>query len=130
MDLISAVRLEIGDTEIRNGILPGKRQFKDAEILYAAEQELVTEENSPTSRDVGRTSARLLEIASTTWASQPVEVELGPNVEKGEQASSLSRRALILRSIWGHGAAGRITVERSAPSYSGSGLYVLPPGIG
>jgi hypothetical protein len=131
-DLLSAVRIEIGDTEESPGVLPGRRHFKDTEILYAAETELVTELSAPTDVQVGRVSARCLEIASTAWSSQPEETVLGPAEEKGKPAVRLAKQASILRSIWGWGNpnSGRIPGMGKPPAYSGAGLISLPPGIG
>lgn len=131
-ELLDAVRIEIGDTEESPGILPGKRHFKDAEILYAATTELVTELIAPTDREVGRVSARCLEITSVSWSSQPEEVELGPSIEKGKPSVRLAKQASILRAIWGYGNpdSGRLPGSTRAPSYSSSGINVLPPGVG
>jgi hypothetical protein len=130
MKLIPAVRLEIGDQNPEKGILPSGRQFTDDEIVYAAASESITELDTPTQRQIGRTAARLLQIASTQWASQPEEVELGPSAERGKQSQTLGRKASELRAIWGF---GNITpgdrTKGSTPAYSSSGGYILPPGV-
>lgn len=129
ISLLAAVRIEIGDTEEGPGILPGKRHFQEAEIKYAAETEAVTELSAPSLRDIGRVSAKCLEIASTAWSSQPEEVELGPSIEKGKPALRLGRQASILRAIWGYGGSGGKKTEMKAPAYVGVGMLPLPPGI-
>jgi hypothetical protein len=130
-DLLEAVRIEIGDTAEAPGILPGKRHFKDTEILYAATKESVTEMTTPTDREIGRVSAKCLEIASVAWSSQPEETELGPSVEKGKPSVRLGKQASILRAIWGYGnpESGRIPRTQKPPSYTGVGSYSLPPGV-
>ena len=127
--LLAAVRIEIGDTEEGQGVLPGRRHFQEEEIQYAAETEAVTELSTPSQRDIGRVSAKCLEIASVAWSSQPEEVELGPSIEKGKQALRLGRQASILRAIWGYGGSGGKKTEMKAPAYIGLGMIPLPPGI-
>ena len=131
MELFAAVRIEIGDTDESNGLLPGRRQFYEAEITYAAETESVTELLVPTQQDIGRTSAKLLEIASTAWASQPLETELGPASEVNKASVLLARQAKMLRAIWGYGNTEQTedSKSRSSPSYVGIGMYPSIPGV-
>lgn len=129
IELLDAVRIEIGDTEEGPGILPGKRHFQESEITYAAGTEAVTEFSTPSQRDIGRVSAKCLEIASIAWSSQPEEVELGPSIEKGKPSIRLGKQASILRAIWGYGGTGGARTEKKAPTYVGVGMYSLPPGV-
>ena len=131
LSLIESVQIEIGDTPEGPGVLPGKRHFKHSEFSYAAGSENVTEFITPSPRDIGRVSAKCLEIASVAWSSQPEEVELGPSIEKGKQAKTIGRQAAVLRAIWGYGGTG--SPDQSAaksPGYVGVGMYSLPPGLG
>ena len=131
MNLLSAVKIEIGDTDEDNGVLPGRKQFTDVEMGYAAEAELVTELIAPTQQDIGRVSAKLLEMASTAWASQPLETELGPASEVNNASVLLARKANRLRAIWGYGDADRDdnSKTRSTPTYVGVGMYPSLPGV-
>jgi len=131
MKLIESVRIEIGDTDCENGILPGRRQFSEIEIAYAANAESVTEVTGPSQRDIGRVSAKLLEIASTSWASQPLESELGPASEVNNASVLLARKAAKYRAEWGYGSPelGEGSKTRSASSYVGVGMYPSIPGI-
>ena len=131
MELIPSVRIEIGDTDQDKGMLPGRRQFYDVEIAYAAETENVTELLEPSQQDVGRTSAKLLELASVAWASQPLETELGPASEVNNASVLLARQATKLRAIWGYGNTEREadSKTRAVPSYVGVGIYPSIPGI-
>ena len=131
MELFPSVRIEIGDTNEEAGILPGRRQFYEVEIAYAAETENVTELLEPSQQDIGRTSAKLLELAAVAWASQPLETELGPASEVNNSAVLLARQATKLRAIWGYGNTEQEadSKTRSVPSYVGVGLYPSIPGV-
>lgn len=131
MQLIKAVRIEIGDTDCENGILPGRKQFSDIDFAYAIAAENIVEMIEPTLRDIGRVSAKLLEIASTTWASQPIESELGPASEVNNASILLARKAAKMRALWGYGAPelAEGAKKRSVSSYVGVGMYPSLPGI-
>ena len=134
LNFLEKVRLEIGDTEIREGILPGGEHFSDSQIAYGAETEGVADYTAPNPSmyAIGRTSARMLEIAAVHWSSQPEEVELGPAMEKGRQSELLGRRAKIFRDKWGWGGdenTGNYSKSRLAPAYSGSGMSPYSPGV-
>ena len=122
MDFLDSVRLEIGDTVVGDGILPGSRQFTENEVFHLAGTEGVTDFTAAhTQMDVGRTAARCLEVAATQWASQPEEVELGPNIQKGKRHQALQRAADILRGTYGYGSPVGSKTDKS-PSYSSSGF--------
>lgn len=122
MDFLDSVRLEIGDTVVNDGILPGSRQFKENEIFHLAGTEGVTDfTSSHTQMDVGRTAARCLEVAAVQWASQPDEIELGPNIQKGKRQQQLQRAADSLRTKWGYGSPVGSQDDKT-PSYSSSGF--------
>ncbi len=129
MNLIDAVRFEIGDNDSDNGIFPGQKQFDRTQLDYAAAYEGVTEYDNPTQMEIGRVSAKMLEMAAAAWATQPVESELGPMAEVNKTRTHLRALAAELRAKWGFGGTSTVERIREAPNYSGSGLYVLPPGI-
>jgi len=126
MDFHTAVRFEIGDSGAI-GVLPAGAHFTDAEVDYAAEAEGVIGSGTETAQDVGRTGAKLLEIASVHWASQPDEVELGPSMEKRSQSKLLSQKASILRDKWGTGSETGHNRARTAPNYVGIGFSYTTP---
>jgi len=126
MDFYAAVRFEIGDSGAI-GVLPGGANFSEEEIDYAAETEGVDIDGDETAQDVGRTGARLLEIASVHWASQPDEVELGPSMEKRSQSKLLAQKASILRDKWGTGSEAGRDRARTAPNYVGVGFTYTTP---
>lgn len=133
MDFYEIIRLEIGDCQDDQGILPGRGHFTDQNIQYAADVEGVADIQSASTVDIGRTCAKLLEIASVHWSSHPEDVELGPSVERGKQFDQLTKRAAVFREKWGYGGAnpGRPTSTRvRAPAYSGSGFIPFTsPGV-
>lgn len=131
MEIIDAVRIEIGDSNPESGILPGHINMTDEQIDYAAESERVVDSINPTTIEIGRTAARCLEIASVHWASQPEEVELGPSMEKGKQSDQLSKKASIFRQKWGFGSllSRETSLNSQAPAYSGSGMVPASPGV-
>ena len=127
MNFHTAVRFEIGDSSESLGILPNGANFSNAEIDYAAVSETVVLSSAFVPRDVGRTSARLLEIASIHWSSQPDEVELGPSMEKRNQSSLLAQKAAGLRDKWGSGSETGRARAQAAPSYAGVGFSYRTP---
>lgn len=127
LSLYAAVRLETGDSDTNGGILPGGAYFSDAELDYAAASEGITSPNAaPTNRETGLVSAKILEMASVHWASQPEEMELGPSMEKQTQSRLLAQKAAELRSKWGNnsGSSGN---SRQTPGYRGVGMSYATP---
>ncbi|RLC99991.1 MAG: hypothetical protein DRI46_08400 [Chloroflexi bacterium] len=130
-DLFTSVQYEIGDSDPEHGIMPGNKQVTASQFQYAAAQERVTEMLVPTQREIGRVSAKLLEMAQAAWATQPVESELGPSAEVNKTSSFLGQKAKELRLSWGHGGLESDTAGRDqrVSIYSGHGAYIVPPGI-
>ena len=130
-DLLSAVRLEIGDSDPDHGIMPGGKQVTEEQFHYAADAERVVEFDAPTPQEIGRVSAKLLEMAQAAWATVPLEYELGPAAEVQNTSQLMGQRAKSLRLDWGYGglqseSAGR---DQRTPTYSGHGAYIVPPGV-
>ena len=130
-DLLTAVRMEVGDTDPNNGIMPDSKQFTEKQYQYAVEAERVVAYDDPTQIEIGRVSAKLLEMASVAWAAQPLESELGPSAQVNNTSTLFSNKAASLRRKWGFGGLESTDTGRNQrlPTYSGHGAYVLPPGV-
>lgn len=127
MSLLTAARYEIGDSDPDYGIMPGHKQVSIEQFEYAAEREGVTEFNAPTEQEIGRVSAKLLEMAAAAWASIPVESELGPASEVSETEKKLKQRAAQMRLRYGYYTPTQ--QQRRVPAYTSSASYYVPPGV-
>jgi len=130
-NLFESVQFEIGDSVEENGIMPGNIPVTEKQFQYACSAEHVTEQATPSQREIGRVSAKLLEMASVAWASKPLETELGPATEVNNSSIMLSRKASKLRAIWGYGdeERGDEIKSRPAATYAAVGMYPSLPGI-
>ena len=97
------IRLLIGDTEQNDGILPGGRNFQDAEIeiFYQTEGTGLTDELTK----IGRAAAAACEAAAASWGSAPYEEMLGPHRTKSRGARYFQERAEQLRTMYGNAKA-------------------------
>lgn len=129
--LFTSVQYEIGDSDPEHGIMPGNKQVSEEQFLYACSAERVTEQDAPTQRQTGQVSAKLLEMAQSAWATQPIESELGPSAEVNKTSALLGQKAKELRLSWGYGGLESDTAGRDqrVSIYSGHGAYILPPGV-
>lgn len=88
-DISSMMRLEMGDTEQENGILPEGKNFTDEELDYFYTQE---------GDDFWQAVARGFDAAAARWAVYPESFYLGPEHQKINASTFYSNRASEVRT--------------------------------
>ena len=88
-DISSHMRLEMGDTVQKDGILPDKRNFSDEELDHFYDQE---------DDDFWNAVARAFDAASAVWARFPESFHMGPEFQKIPAATYYARRAREIRT--------------------------------
>lgn len=113
-DLVSRVRLLIGDTVQSRGPRPDGKNFEDEEILFF----LGETDNNP-----ALAAAYAAETLASEWASA-ANIAVGPRREElGEIAKQWERRAKRLRAMKSGAPVAHVGRLRNALSDTGEGEY-------
>lgn len=89
---ISAVRLEVGDTNVERGIKPDGGNYSDDEIVHIYEVE---------GNSIGRSSARICEQMANAWSSVP-RTMFGSLFDPRHVGRNYMRQAETLRKQYGY----------------------------
>ena len=89
---ISAIRLEVGDTETTRGIKPNGKNYTDDEIIYLYDLE---------GQSIGRAAARICEQMANAWSSVP-RTMFGSLFDPRHIGRNFMRQAETLRRQYGY----------------------------
>jgi hypothetical protein len=108
---IGVVRLELGDDEEGDGVRPNGKNFTDAQIRYAIDEE----------GELMRAVAKLCEVLARQWA-RVADISVGSRSESfGDIAEKYKTRAEELRTVYGGGSSQAFSVSLArSDGYSGN----------
>ncbi|MCA9921554.1 MAG: hypothetical protein KC421_04235 [Anaerolineales bacterium] len=107
---IGQCRFEMGDAIENDGVMPGGRNFTDAQIQY-----LLTKEGN----HIGRTKAAMCEILAREWNKEPNSYRMGPEGKTIKTSEYWRLEAKILRMEHGR----NVPIRRVPQGTIGARIY-------